>query len=90
MKKTTKNLSNVIKQYIPTAQTIAEAYAEDEAMILQVCEELDCNRDEIILTRLEIKQLMKYVEKDTPINITMMDFTDTTMEDELCKLNSRY
>ncbi len=69
-----KNLLTTIKQFIPTVETIAEAYVGDE----------------IILTRLEVKQLMKHVDADIPIKITMMDFTNTTFEDALCKLNSQY
>ena len=84
----TKN--KMIRKYVPSAETIAEVYAEDEAMILQVTQELECDRDELIFTSTEVRQLMQYIDSDIPIKFTMMDFTNTTFENELCKLNNEY
>lgn len=80
----------LIRKYVPSVETIEESYIGDEAMILTVCKELDCSRDEIILTRLEVTKLIKHVAKDIPIKITMMDFTNKTIEEALCEVTSQY
>jgi len=88
MMKTNKN--EVIRGCVPTAQTIEEAYAGDEAMILLVCKELQCDRNERIFTSSEVKELMEHIDSDIPIKITMMDFNNKTMEEALCEITTQY
>jgi len=82
--------NSLFRRLVPTAQTIEEVYTGDEAMILQVCKELQCDRNERIFTSSEVKELMEHVDSDIPIKITMMDFNNKTMEDALCEITTQY
>lgn len=76
------------KESAPSLQTVAEVYAEDEGFIQTVCKELNIQAKDLLFT---LEEIHHYNTLETNIQkITVMDFTNTTLEDELCKLNSQY
>jgi len=80
----------LMKKYVPSVKTITEAYAGNKRFIQTVCRELNMQPTDFLLTLEEIPHYNEVVSGTNIPKISVMDFTNTTLEDELCKLNSQY
>ncbi|MDD2699375.1 MAG: hypothetical protein PHF17_11295 [Arcobacteraceae bacterium] len=63
------NLANnvtveAIKSMIPTVKTINETYNDDIGSITTICDGLNCDENELLMTQEEYELWMKYKDRD--------------------------
>ena len=80
----------LIQQACPTVSTLESTYSNDQALMQTICNELNIQPTDFLLTLEEVHQYNAFIFETNISKITIMDFSNTTLEDELCKLNSQY